>query len=78
MHLPSLIPGLAQWVKDPALPVSCGEGLRHSSDPLLLWLYHRPAATAPIQTLAWELPYTASTDLKKKKKKLLLNKQSSL
>ena len=31
-----LIPGLVQWVKDPAL----------------LWLWCRPAATAPIQPLA--------------------------
>ena len=26
------IPGLTQWVKDLALPVSCGVGRRHSSD----------------------------------------------
>ena len=38
-----LIPGLAQWVKDPAL----------------LWLWRRPVATAPIQPLAWEPPYAA-------------------
>ena len=25
----------------------------------LLWLWHRPAAAAPIQPLAWELLYTA-------------------
>ena len=31
------IPGLAQWVKDPAL-LSCGAGHRCSSDPTLLWL----------------------------------------
>ena len=30
------IPGLAQWVKDPVLPVSCGVGLRCGSDPKLL------------------------------------------
>ena len=34
------IPGLTQWVKDPAL-----------------WLWYRPAATAPIRLLAWEPPY---------------------
>ena len=45
------IPGLAQWVKDPAL----------------LWLWCRLAATAPIQPLAWELPYAAGVALKKKK-----------
>ena len=54
------IPGLAQWVRDPALP----------------WLWRRPAAVAPIQLLAWEPPYAAgmalkrqNTKRKKKKKK---------
>ena len=37
------IPGLTQWVKDPAL----------------LWIWHRPAARAPIRPLAWEPPYAA-------------------
>ena len=37
------IPGLAQWVKDPAL----------------LWLWRRPVATAPIRPLAWEPPNTS-------------------
>ena len=27
--------------------MSCGVGCRCSSDPVLLWLWHRPAATAP-------------------------------
>ena len=36
-----LIPGLAQWVKDPAF----------------LWLWRRLAAIAPIRPLAWEPPY---------------------
>ena len=35
-------PGLAQWVKDPAL--SCGIGCRRSLDPVLLWLWCRPVA----------------------------------
>ena len=34
------------------------------SDPELLWLWYRPAATGPIQPLAWELPYASSTALK--------------
>ena len=38
--------------------MSCGVGRRHSLDPPLLWLWHSPAAVAPIQPLAWELPYT--------------------
>ena len=41
------IPGLAQWVKD----------------PVLLWLWCRPAATAPIRPLAWESPYAAGVAL---------------
>ena len=35
-----LIPGLTQWVKDPALP----------------WLWRRPAAVAQILPVAQELP----------------------
>ena len=51
------IPGLTQWVKDPEF----------------LWLWHRPAATAPIRPLAWEPPCAVSAALEKaerqKKKK---------
>ena len=47
--------------------MSCGLGCRQSLDPV--WLWRRPAATAVIQPLAWELPYAASMALKKKKKK---------
>ena len=44
------VPGLAQWVKDPrCTAVSCGVGRRRSSNPVLLWLWRRPVATAPIQ-----------------------------
>ena len=39
--------------------VSCGVGCRCGSDPVLLWLWHRPVAAAPIQPLAWEPPYAA-------------------
>ena len=61
------ITALAQWVKDPALPVSCGGGCRRGLDPALLWLWCRPAATAPIRPLAWEPPYAAGAALKKKR-----------
>ena len=47
-----LIPGLNQWVKDPALP----------------WLWSKPAAAAPIRPLAWEFPYAAGAALKSKNK----------
>ena len=59
------IPGLDQWIKD---PVSCGVGCRHSLDPALLWLWHRPEAAALIGPLAWELPYAAGVALKSKNK----------
>ena len=48
--------------------VSCGVGQRHGSDSALLW--HRPAAVAPIQSLAPEPPYAASAALKQKHKDL--------
>ena len=46
--------------------MSGGVGRRHSSDPLLLWLWCRLAAVALIQPLVWEIPYAASGPLKKK------------
>ena len=49
------IPGLTQWVKDPA---SCHE------------LWYRPAAAALIGRLAWEPPYARDATLKSKKKKI--------
>jgi len=49
--------------------VSCGVGNRHGSDPVLLWLWCRPAATAPIRPLGWEPPYATGLALKDKKKK---------
>ena len=63
--------------------MSCGVGCRRGSDPALLWLWHRPVATAPIQPLAWEPPYaagaaqeiattTTKTTKKTKKKKDLI------
>ena len=54
-----LIHGLTQWVNNPGVAVSCGVGRRRGSDPELLWLLRRPAATAPIRPLAWEPPYAA-------------------
>ena len=41
-----LIPGLAQWVKNPALPQAAAQITDNSLDLALLW--HRPAAAAPI------------------------------
>ena len=63
-----LIPGLAQWAKDPVLPrtvVQVADGL----DPTLLWLWCRLAAVASIRSVAWELPYAAGAALKKQEQK---------
>ena len=49
--------------------MSYGVGRRRGSDPTWLWLWHRLAATALIQLLAWEPPHVAGVALKKKKKK---------
>ena len=47
----------------------CGVGHRHGLDLALLCLWHRPAATAPIQTLPWEAPCVVGVALKLKKRK---------
>ena len=43
------IPGCAQWVKGSGVAVSCGVGHRRGLDPVWLWLWRRPVATAPIR-----------------------------
>ena len=68
MHMDvGLIPGLTQWVKDLVLPWACGVGHRRGSDPVLLWLWCRPAAVALIWPQAWEPPYAVSAALKRQK-----------
>ena len=57
--------------------MSCGLGLRRGSDLALLWLWCRPAATAPIGPLAWEPPYAASVALKRPKEHLGVRPGSS-
>ena len=49
--------------------MSCGVGCRHSLDLVLLWLWHRPVAIAPIRPLACEPPYATDVALEKDKKK---------
>ena len=51
------------WVKD-LVVVSWGMDPRHGSDPALLWLWRRPAATAPNEPLPWEPPYATGAALK--------------
>ena len=52
-----------------SIAVSYSVGHRLGWDPMLLWLWCRQTATTLIQPLPWELPYSASADLKSKKKK---------
>ena len=51
--------------------MSCGVGRRHGSDPALLWLWHRLAATALIRPLARNPPYAvgAAQEMAKRQKK---------
>ena len=50
--------------------MSHGIGCSCGLDSVLLRLWCRLAAVAPIQPLAWELPYAAGAALKKQKKKV--------
>ena len=82
---------MAQWLgtmrlRVRSLPLLSGLGtqrcreLRRRSQarlgPALLWLWHRLAAVAPIQPLAWEPPYAAGVAVQKrqKDKKIKINK----
>ena len=68
-----LIPGLLSGLGS-SNGLSCGVGCRRSSDPVLLWLWYRPAATTPIGPLAWEPPCAVGVVLKSKKQ---TNKQTN-
>ena len=52
--------------------MSCGVGRRLVSDVALLWLWCRPAAAAPIRSLAWKVLYATGAAQKRKKKKTTL------
>ena len=45
-----------------------GVGCRRGSDPEVLWLWCRLAATASIRPLAWEPPYASEVALEKAKR----------
>ena len=51
----------------------CGVSCTCSSDPALLWLWHRLVAAALIRPLAWEPPYAAHVAVKRKKEKKRLS-----
>ena len=48
--------------------MSCGVGRRGGSNPALLWLWRRQAATAQIRPLAWEPRYAEGAAQEKAKK----------
>ena len=54
------IPGLTQWVGDPALQWA---------------LWYVPAASAPVGPLAWEPPYATGAALKRQQTQKNLEKQ---
>ena len=60
------IPGLAQLLRIRCCLI-CGVGHRRDSDPMLLWLWRRLAATARIRPLAWESPYAMGVAIEKTK-----------
>ena len=72
------IPGLAPVGEGSGVSVSCGVGRRRGLDPVLLWLWCRPAAIAPIRPLAWEPPYAmgAAQEMIKRQKKNAFNQCS--
>ena len=62
-----------------SVAVNCGVGFRHGSDLVLLWLWRRLAATAPIRSLAWETPHAAGIALRRqinKNAKTILGSQA--
>ena len=62
------IPGLPQWVKDPAWPWAVVQ----VADVAWIWcccgLWCRPVATALNRSLVWEPPYAVDAALKRQKK----------
>ena len=59
--------------------MSCGVDHRCGVDPVLLWLWWRPADVAPIGPLAWEPPYAvgAAQHRDKKQNKITFFKNKS-
>ena len=53
---------MAQWLTNPTQS-------HEVADPVLLWLWCRPAAVVPTRPLAWEPTYAEGAALKKQKTK---------
>ena len=61
-----LLSELRIWQKKKSgIAINCGVGYRCGSDLVLLWMWCRPVATAPIRPLAWELPCATGVALKR-------------
>ena len=56
--------------------MSCGVGRRRGSDPAMLWLWCRLAATAPIRPLARQPPYAAGAAQEMVKRQKTKNKKN--
>ena len=52
--------------------MSCGVGRRCGLDPMLMWLWRRPAAIALIRPLVWEPPWAVGAALEKVVETILL------
>ena len=55
--------------------MSWGVGRRQDLDLVLLWLWHRPAATVLFGPLAWEPPYAMDLALTRQKIKIKIKKK---
>ena len=58
------IPGLAQWIKGSGGELWCRSQIWLGSGIVVVWC--RPVAVAPVQPLAWTLPYVSDAVLKSK------------
>ena len=61
-------PGPCSVGQGPSVAMSGGVGCRHGSEPVLLWLWCRPAAVAPIQPQPGNIHMLQGEALKKQKK----------
>ena len=63
------IPGLAQWVKDPALLRLCGVGCRRGLDLALLWLWRGQGLQIRLDPSPGNLSLALRKKIRKKERK---------